>query len=175
MTHEEHTSAQIHRTPTMTSHKQVRRGLVLAAIAVAFGGVPTMGQAADVTLDSRTIPHADWVQLSGQIEDSSVISDERGDRLWAILRPSEGGRVAIDFGPTGGTGGFHAKRDDFIHVRGKAIEKDGNVTIIAKEVFAEGHIFSLKRNDAIAAERDEAIGMSGLESFEPSPAAPPPR
>ena len=141
-----------------------RQSLLLAVVVVALGGLATFVQAGTTRtnppLDSRTIPHPDWVQISGQIEQTAVVSARNGDQLWAILRPSEGSRMPIDLGPAHGKGSFQPKRNDFIQVRGRAIEREGQVTIIAKEVFAKGKLFSIHRTDEESADAGYQVATS---------------
>jgi len=147
------------RTPIRWRHR-----LLLAVVVTALGGLATLVQAGtirtDPSLDSRTIPHPDWVQISGQIEQTTVVSARNGDQLWAILRPTEGGRMPVDLGPAHGKGSFQPKRDDFIQVRGKAIEREGQMTIIAKEIFAEGKLFSIHRTDEATADAGDQVATS---------------
>lgn len=141
-----------------------RQSLLLAVVVATLGGLATLVQAGttrtDPSLDSKTIPHPDWVQIRGQIEQTAVVSARSGDQLWAILRPTEGGRMPVDLGPAHGKGSFQPKRNDFIQVRGRAIEREGQVTIIAKEVFTKGKLFSIHRNDEAAADSGDQIATS---------------
>ena len=79
--------------------------------------------------------------------------------------------MTVDFG-TAAAGSFRPKQDDFIHVRGEAIEKEGQVTMIAREVYAEGRVFSIQQSDQAAGEAEQKPAAASEESFSPSPAAP---
>jgi hypothetical protein len=129
---------------------------------------------AAAVLVSRTIPHPEWAQISDQIEQTAVIRADRGsESLQTTLRPSEGGRVTFDFGAVT-TGSFRPKANDCIHVRGKAIEQEGHVTILGQEVYAEGKVFSIDRGEAAAQDTGQASPADGPGAFPPSPAAPAP-
>lgn len=83
-------------------------------------------------LDSRTVPHPEWTQISGQIERTSTVGPNNGDAsVGAIIRLSEGAHVAVDFG-TAVVSSFRQQMDDFIRVRGQAIEKEGQVIVIGQ-------------------------------------------
>jgi hypothetical protein len=155
---------QIHYSGTTV---RMVAGLMATGIAMC-----TPSLQANASLDSRTVPHPEWAQLSGQIEQTSVVSADGRESFEAILRPTEGGRVTVDFG-TAATGSFRPQRDDFIHVRGTAIEREGQVTIVAHEVYAQGKVFSIHRDDNTRAKGQEPKSGSG-PSIAPSPAAPTP-
>lgn len=127
-------------------------------------------------LDSRTVPHPEWAQISGQIERTSTAGPNNGDAsVRAIIRLSEGGHVAVDFGAAA-VSSFRPKMDDFIHVRGEAIEKEGQLIVIAREVYAEGQVFRIPQRDETALEPTGQPGRASGESSPPlSPAAPAPR
>jgi hypothetical protein len=103
--------------------KQLRRvgKSILAAMAGTIIILPMSSSAADSggggsSLDSRTVPHPEWAQISGQIERTSTIGSNNEDAsLRAIIRLSEGGHVTVDFGTAAGSS-FQPKTDDFIHV-----------------------------------------------------------
>ena len=153
---------------------------MLAAVAMFIMTLPLSSGAADSgrvdrMLDSRTVPHPEWAQISGQIEQTSELRSKNGDALLrAIMRPTEGGHVTVDFGPAAASS-FRPKQDDFIHVRSEAIEREGQVTMIAREVYAEGKVFPIQQGDEAAAEAAESGAGRSEESLSPSPAAPAPR
>ena len=62
--------------------------------------------------------------------------------------------MTVDFG-TAAAVSFRPKQDDFIHPRGEAIEKEGQVTMIAREVHAEGRLFSIQQSDQAAGEAEQ--------------------
>jgi hypothetical protein len=90
------------------------------------------------------------------------------------MRPVEGGHVTVDFGSAAAST-FRPKTDDYVHVRGEAIEKQGAVTVIAREVIAEGKVFAIQQSDQAARESAEQPPGASEESFPLSPAAPAPR
>jgi hypothetical protein len=153
-----------------------RPGAILAVAFTTAGCLVPMVEAENsrpsTSLDSRTIPHPDWVQISGQIDETSVGKSQSGEEyVRAIVRSTEGGRVLVDLGPPR-SGSFEPRHNDFIHVRGKGIEHNGQVTIIANEVYGQGRVFRIERNEqAAAAIADESIAPTG-QAFAPSPAAP---
>jgi len=144
----------------------------LAAPIVLSGALFAVQAAA--SLDSRTIPHPEWKQISGHVEQTPVVGANRGsESLQAIVDPVEGGRVTVDFGPVT-TGSFRPKARDYIHVRGKAIEREGQVTILAEEVIAEGKVFSIERMEAAAQDTGQSTTTDSPVVIPPSPAAPAP-
>jgi hypothetical protein len=153
---------------------EAARGRVLAGLLLTSIGMAALQVQAATSLDSRTVPQPEWAQISGQIERTSIESAKDGSdsSLRAIVRPIEGGRVTVDFGPVA-TDSFQPKPDDYIHVRGTAIEREGQVTIFAHEVYAEGKVFSIPRTDRPAQDAAQGSSSSGA-SFPPSPAAPTP-
>jgi hypothetical protein len=159
---------------TMRWHKRLLVTGVAAGVS-AFAALVQAGNPEIGTFDSRTVPYPDWVQVSGQIEQLSVVSAKvGGQHRRATIRPTEGGQIAVDLGPADGNDSFQPKQNDFIHIRGKAIEREGKRTIIAKEVFAEGKIFSIRGNDEEAAAVEDDATSPG-QSVPPSPAAPAPQ
>ena len=140
---------------------------------VLVGGASAETAERGARLDSRTIPHPDWVQVSGQIERTVRVQHHNGNEyLQAIVRPSEGGRVAVDFVPVEATRELRLERDDFIHVRGDVTSQDGDLMVIAREIYSEGKVIAINRK-----ERDgQPPGQVATgDSVMPSPAAPIPQ
>jgi hypothetical protein len=132
-------------------------------------------------LDSRTIPHPDWVQVSGQIERTARVKHDNGtEYVQAIVRPSEGGRVAVDFGPVEATDAVRLEHDDFVHVRGNVRSQDGDLMVIAREIHSEGKVIPIHRNEEMNVPQKDREGrpagqVATGDSVMPSPAAPIPQ
>ena len=83
----------------------------LTAIVVGLPMSPCRRTAQDSArrgsdLDSRTVPHPEWAQISGQIEQTSTVQSKNGDAsVRALIRPTERGHVTVDFG-TAAAGSF---------------------------------------------------------------------
>jgi len=113
-------------------------------------GRPLISQAGSqdqpARLDSRIIPHPDWVQVSGQIEETVTMKpDGQPDQLVAMLQPVEGGRIAVDLGPADKLSAVKLEPREHIHVRGPVL-KNGNMrTVIAGEIIAEGKVIPIER------------------------------
>jgi hypothetical protein len=120
-------------------------------------------------LDSRTIPHPEWVQVSGQIEETRTVAPGgQQEQLLAVLRPVEGGRVIVDLGPVRSLGSIHLQDNDYLHVRGTPSESGRHRMIIAHEIIADGKVVSVQRPpDAVP----PVTSQSRAEGQE-SPAAP---
>jgi hypothetical protein len=103
--------------------------------------------AADASrLDSRTIPHPEWVQVSGQIEETVRMKpDGQNDRLLVLLQPVEGGRVVVDLGAADGLESVRLEEHDYIHVRGTPLQNGKQRTIIAGELIADGKVVPIER------------------------------
>jgi hypothetical protein len=155
------------RKGTMMRNNRIAAGLILTGFAVLAPSV-----ASQAALDSRTIPHPEWAQISGQVEQTSVVKADSGsDTLQATLRLSKGGHVMADFGAVG-AGSYTPKAEDFIHVRGKAVQREGQVTILAEEVYAEGRVHSIHRDETETEPQATASPRGGDVPL--SPAAPSP-
>src|SRR5215217_3014136 len=116
------------------------------------GGRPLLSQAEIMSqersapLDSRTIPHPNWVQVSGQIAETVTMKpDGQPDQLMARLDPVEGGRVVVDLGPADKLSAVKLEPKDHIHVRGPVLKNGNTRTIIAGEVIADGKVISIER------------------------------
>lgn len=95
-------------------------------------------------LDSRTIPHPDWVQVSGQIVETVTIQPEgQGNQLM-----------------------------DYIHVRGPALQHGNTKTIIAGELIADRKLIPIQRVPGQEPPAT-AQAAPQSEQMTPSPAAPP--
>lgn len=124
-------------------------------------------------LDSRTIPHPDWVQVSGQIVETVTIQPEGQDnQLMAMLQPVEGGRIVVDLGPVDNLGSVRLENRDYIHVRGPALQHGNTKTIIAGELIADGKLIPIQRAPG---QEPPATAQAApqFEQMTPSPAAPP--
>jgi len=128
-------------------------------------------------LDSRIIPHPDWVQVSGQIEETVRMKpDGQSDQLIAMLQPVEGGRIAVDLGPADQLTTVRLEPRDHIHVRGPVL-KNGNMrTVIAGEIIAEGKVITIERAAGhappVTAPADGETGHMRLSPAAPAVQAP---
>ena len=164
---------------------QIAQGFALGLLGLtvtAFAGWASAETAErGARLDSRTIPHPDWVQVSGQIERTARVKHQNGtEYLQAIVRPSEGGRVAVDFGPVEATDTVRLERDDFVHVRGNVKSQDGDLMVIAREMFSEGKVIPINRSEELNVPQKDIDGppvgqVAAEDSIIPSPAAPIPQ
>ncbi len=155
-------------------------GLLMVTVGVCARGASAETAERGARLDSRTIPHPDWVQVSGQIERTERVKHHNGtEYLQAIVRPSEGGRVAVDFGPVEATDAVRLEHDDFVHVRGNVASQDGDLMVVAREIYSEGKVIPIHRNEEMnVPEKKIEGGPAGQvttgDSIKPSPAAPVP-
>ena len=156
--------------------------LGLAGFHATLTGVgrPLLSQAEPMSLersgplDSRTIPHPDWVQVSGQIEETVTIKpDGQPDQLMARLESVEGGRVVVDLGPADKLSAVILQPKDHIHVRGPVLKNGYTRTIIAGELIADGRVISIQRAPESIPQPLAAEGETGQMIL--SPAAPAPR
>ncbi len=120
-------------------------------------------------LDSRTVPHPEWVQVSGQIEETRTVAPGgQQEQLLAVLRPVEGGQVIVDLGPVRALGPIRLQDKDYVHVRGTPAESGRHPMIIAHELIADGKVIEIKRPpDAVPPVAPAAPADTGT-----SPAAP---
>ena len=70
---------------------------IVVGLALSSNGANSARRGSD--LDSRTVPHPEWAQISGQIEQTSTVQSKNGDAsVRTLIRPTEGGHVTVDFG-----------------------------------------------------------------------------
>ncbi len=129
-------------------------GIACFQATMAGIGRPVVSQAGSeqpARLDFRIIPHPDWVQVSGQIEETVTMKpDGQSDQLIAMLQPVEGGRITVDLGPADKLTTVKLEPRDHIHVRGPVL-KNGNIrTVIAGEIIAEGKVIPIERGAGYA-------------------------
>lgn len=159
--------------------------LMGAASMALMGGLAlsSQGAALDVppsTLDSRTIPHGDWVQVSGEIQHTMKVRPE-GDQeqLMAMLQPVEGGQIVVDLGPAANLGAVHLQDKDYIHVRGTPLQQGETMMIVAGEIIADGKMIPIQRETghmpSAGAQSGPATAGHATDQFTPSRAAPSPR
>ena len=125
-------------------------GLACFQATMAGIGRPVLSQAGSqeqpARLDSRIIPHPDWVQVSGQIQETLTMKpDGQPDQLVAMLEPVEGGRIAVDLGPADQLTAVKLEPRDHIHVRGPVLKSGNTRTVIAGEIIAEGKVIPIER------------------------------
>jgi hypothetical protein len=144
----------------------------IVGVAVSFSGFGTTcsaeEQRAQAPLDSRTVPHPDWVQVSGQIQHTAVVKREGGEKnIIAMLAPAEGGRIMVDLGPAENLASVTLDETDHVHVRGKPVPSGGELIIVAGELYADGKII------AIPLPKDRSLEATGLAlQFEDEPLSP---
>ncbi|HJT20816.1 MAG TPA: hypothetical protein VJ746_10115, partial [Nitrospira sp.] len=127
---------------------------------------------AQAPLDSRTVPHPDWVQVSGQIQHTAVVKREGGgNNIIAMLAPAEGGRIMVDLGPADNLASVTLDEKDHVHVRGRPVPSGGELIIVAGELYADGKIIPIPRPKD---RPSESTGLALQFEEEPplSPAAP---
>jgi hypothetical protein len=89
-------------------------------------------------LDSRNLPHPDWVQVSGEVEGKQMLIREgEPDRLIVMLKAIEGGIVRADLGAASGLEHVELQDHDYIHVRGPMSTRGTNQMLVAGEIIAE--------------------------------------
>lgn len=161
-------------------------GVALLAMAsfqtalIGHGGLmPSQAESGSVKsaapLDSRTVPHPDWVQVSGQIQETRTAKQaDQPERLIALLQPVEGGRITVDLGPADRLTALTLDNRDSIHVRGTAVQAGDTRMIVAGEIIADGKVIPIERSSA---QRPAAMpeNDSTASPVAPSPAAPSPR
>ena len=150
--------------------------------ATMTGGRPLLSQAEPMSqersgpLDSRTIPHPDWVQVSGQIAETVTMKpDGQPDQLMARLDPVEGGRVVVDLGPADNLSAVRLEPKNHIHVRGPVLKNGNTRTIIAGEVIADGKVISIERALGSVPQPQAAEGETGHMLLSPAAPAPAPQ
>lgn len=133
------------------------------------------GAALDVPesqLDSRTVPHGDWVQVSGEVQQTMTVRpDGEHEQMVAMLQPVEGGQIVVDLGPAANLGSVRLQDKDYIHVRGTPLQQGGTVMILAGELIADGKVIPIQREDKQAPPVRVPSGKS-LNQIKPHPAAP---
>lgn len=122
-------------------------------------------------LDSRTIAHPDWVQVSGHIEETRTITPQgQPAQLLAVLKPVEGGRVIVDLGPVDNLGSVQLQEREYLHVRGNPAQSGQHPMIIAGEIIADGKVIPITRPAEVARSSN---AQDAVEEQTRSPAAPP--
>jgi len=123
-------------------------GFQAAIPAIGPPGFGAMGSAATAAeLDSRTIPHPNWVQVSGEIEQTVRVRPEgKREQLVAMVKPVEGGHIAVDLGPAENLKAIHLENKDNIHVRGTPVNSGNTWIIVAGELYADGKVIPIRRD-----------------------------
>ena len=157
----------------------MNRSLYLIALVglTALAAWPTTSEAAaldvpESALDSRTVPHRDWVQVSGEVQQTmKVRPDGEHEQLVAMLRPVEGGRIVVDLGPAANLGAIKLQDKDYIHVRGTPLQQGDTIMIVAGELIADGKLISIQREEKPLPPVSVPSGQS-MDQVKPHPAAP---
>jgi len=163
----------------MTPRSLYAAGAALLAMALfqmtlmIQGGVsPLQAESDSARLDSRTVPHPDWVQVSGQIQETRTAKQaDQTDRLIALLQPVEGGRIIVDLGPADQLSAVTLETRDYIHVRGMAVQTGDTSMIVAGEIIADGKVIPIERSSAQDSAAQSQIDPAHSR-MSPSPAAP---
>jgi hypothetical protein len=123
-------------------------------------------------LDSRTVPRGDWVQVSGEVQQTMTVRpDGEHEQMVAMLQPVEGGQILVDLGPSANLGSVRLQDKDYIHVRGTPLQQGESVMIVAGELIADGKVIPIQRDEKQVPPVTVPSGKS-LEQIKPHPAAP---
>ena len=150
--------------------------IALVSLTISTTG-PTMAHSAaldvpESALDSRTVPHRDWVQVSGEIQQTmKVRPDGVHEQMVAMLQPVEGGRILIDLGPAAKLGSIKLQDKDYIHVRGTPLQQGETVMIVAGELIADGKLIPIEREEKPLPPAGMPSGPP-MNQVKPHPAAP---
>jgi hypothetical protein len=133
--------------------------------------------------DSRQVPHPEWTQVSGEIEESQMVAaanDENNvDRLIVKLKAVEGGSIIADLGDAARLHGLELQEKDYIHVRGEMTQRRGAQVLVARELIADGKAITISR-DRLRRGPADVSGLidatsDGEQATPKSPAGPGPR
>jgi hypothetical protein len=153
------------------------RGLAAVAILTVLAGawavpVGAASQAPPWEQDSRTVPHGEWVQVSGEIQQTAKVRSDGGqEQLMALLEPVEGGRIMIDLGPVANLESVQLQDKDYIHVRGTPLQQGDTVMIVAGEIIADGKMLPIRRDQG-QTPRAASPSEKRADQVPPHPAAP---
>jgi hypothetical protein len=125
-------------------------------------------------LDSRTVPRGDWVQVSGEVQQTMTVRpDGEHEQVVAMLQPVEGGQILVDLGPAANLDSVRLQDKDYIHVRGTPLQQGESVMIVAGELIADGKVIPIQRDENQVPTVTVPSGRS-LDQIKPHPAAPAP-
>jgi hypothetical protein len=100
--------------------------------------------------DSRQVPHPDWTQISGEIEERQMVpagnEENNVDRLIVKLKAVEGGPVIVDLGDAARLHGVELQDKDYIHVRGEMTRQGDTQVLVARELIADGKAMTIPRD-----------------------------
>ncbi|HEU4684051.1 MAG TPA: hypothetical protein VFS39_06075 [Nitrospira sp.] len=160
-----------------TEHRWPPARMVSAIVVLAVAAGSAVVRAEEKTagsLDSRTVPHPEWVQVSGQIQHTATVKREGGaEHVIARLRLPEGGQVMVDLGPAQNVASVSLDQQDYVHVRGLPVQTGEEVTIQAGELYADGKVIHIQQPEPSLP--GLGSGMARQKDEPPlSPAAPRP-
>jgi hypothetical protein len=139
------------------------------------------GKSADKSLDSRTLAHPEWTQVSGEVEEVQTVSKhDKPGRLVVKLKAIEGGPIIADLGEAAQLNNLELQQRDYIHVRGHMTKQGNNQVLLARELIADGKVICIpgktfKDQSAQDAEvfGDNEAGIDGAVTPKTQAAGPP--
>lgn len=156
----------------------VKVGLMSIAALAMIAGTPSLSRSAalDVPpskLDSRTVPHGDWVQISGEIQQTMKVQPEGGqEHMMAMIQPVEGGQIVVDLGPAASLGSIHLQDKDYVHVRGTPVQQGDRTMIMAREIIADGKMVPIQQEAGQTSSASTQSNAARPDQVRPHPAAP---